>query len=77
MRSRESLQTDVGIIIAGPVVIAIAFQRLGNNIEYLPSDPRGQPGFDVAVIAIAVVLGVFLITFGTIRLVQGLRDRRE
>jgi hypothetical protein len=31
--ARESLQTDVAMMIGGPLVIATAFLRLGNNIR--------------------------------------------
>lgn len=75
--NRESLQTDVIIMVTGPMIIAIAILRLGNNIAYLPGDPRAEPSFDLVVIALGVVLGVFLFTFGAIRLVQGLRNRNE
>jgi MFS superfamily sulfate permease-like transporter len=74
--NRESLQTDVALMIAGPAIIAIGFLRLGNNIPYRPDDPRAQPWFDQAILVIAVVTGVFLFAFGAIRLVWGLRDRR-
>lgn len=75
--NRGSLQTDIALMIGGPVIIAIAFLRLGNNIPYLPDDPRAQPWFDQAIIVIAVVAGVFLFAVGAIRLVRGIRDRRD
>ena len=75
--ARESLATDVIFIVGGLGGIAAAFLRLGNDIEYLPNDPRSQPWFDPLVSAIFGLTSVFFLVVGAIRLAQGLRDRTK
>lgn len=79
MRSsdRESLTEDVIGIVVGLGMIAVALLRLGNNIEYLPSDPRSQSWFDPLVSSILGLGGLFALIVATIRLAQGLRDRTK
>jgi hypothetical protein len=73
---REPLLTDVIAIIVGLGVIAVGYTRQFNAIEYLPGDVRGTPEFDATILTISVVLGLFCIAVGSIRLAQGLRRRR-
>ena len=72
---REPLLTDALFILVGVLGIFITIGSLGNNIEYLPSDVRSQPWFDPLVSSIMVVVSLFSLIVGTIRLLQGLRDR--
>jgi hypothetical protein len=73
--SRESLTTDVIIIVVGLGGIANAFLRLGNNIVYLPDDIRSQPWYDPLVTTVLVFVFLPLLLVGIVRLVQGLMDR--
>lgn len=74
---RESLTEDVIGIVVGLGGIAVALLRLGNDIEYLPNDPRSQPWFDPLVSSIMIVFSLFVLVVATIRLAQGLRDRTK
>ncbi len=76
-RKREPIQTDVAMVIAGPIIFAVGYLIQFNNIPYAPGDYRGTPAYGATVLAISAVAAVFLIVVGTIRLVQGLRDRRR
>lgn len=73
--NHESIQTDVALIIGGPIVIAIGILILGNSIPYAADDPRAQPFYGQMVIAISVVVGVFISAVGVIRLRVALRGR--
>ena len=75
--NRRNLQTHIAYMIGGLAIVAIAILRLGNNITYLPDDPRAQPSYQMGVTAFGVVLGVFLFAYGAIRLVVALRNRRD
>jgi hypothetical protein len=75
MPKRESLQTDIALIIGGPLVIAIGLLIARNDIPYPSNDPRSQPWFGQIVEIVAVALGLFVFTVGLIRLVIALRDR--
>ena len=76
-RQREPIQTDVAMVIAGPVVFAIGYLIQFNNIPYAGGDYRGTPAYGAAVLAISAIAGLFLVVVGSIRLVQGLRCRRR
>lgn len=58
-------------------IIAVVMLRLGNNIEYLPTDVRSQPWFDPLVTSIGTLVGLFFFVVGSIRLLQGLRERNK
>jgi dipeptide/tripeptide permease len=75
--SREPLITDLIFIVVGLGGIAGAVLRLGNNIVYPPGDPRSQPWFDPLVSAILGLASLFFLVVGSIRIIQGLRDRRK
>ena len=68
--------TDVIMIIVGFGGIAVGYTREFNGINYPPVDVRGTPDYDAAVLALSVVLGLFAIVVGSIRLARGLRRRR-
>ena len=72
---RETLTTDVLIIVVGLGGIAVAVLRLGNNIVYLPDDVRSQPWYDPLVSLILALGALFFLMVGLVRLVQGLRSR--
>ncbi len=74
---REPLLTDVIFMLFGVLGIAVAIARLGNNIEYLPSDVRTEPWFDPLVSSIMVLISLFFLIVGAIRLLQRLRERNE
>lgn len=76
-RRRETLQTDIILMITGPGMIAVAFLRMGNNISYPPGDPRAEPWFDPAIAVVLGLMGVFVFAVGAVRLLQGLRDRHD
>jgi hypothetical protein len=46
---RKRLVTDFLFILIGLGGILVAFGVLGNNITYLPDDPRSQPWYDPVV----------------------------
>ncbi len=64
-------------MLFGVLGIAVAIARLGNNIEYLPSDVRTEPWFDPLVSSIMVLISLFFLIVGAIRLLQRLRERNE
>jgi hypothetical protein len=64
-------------MFGGVAIVAIAMLRIGNNIEYLPTDVRGEPWFDSLISAIGVLLGLFFFIVGSIRLLHGLRERNS
>jgi hypothetical protein len=76
-RQREPIQTDVAMMIGGPIVFAIGYLIQSDNIPYTPGDYRVTPAYGAAVLAISAIAGVFLVVVGSIRLLQGLRSRRR
>lgn len=71
---REPLLTDVIFIIGGLCIIAVGYTQQFNDIP-LSGDVRGTPEYHSAFLAISVILGLFCIVVGSIRLAQGLRRR--
>jgi hypothetical protein len=71
---RESRQTDVGAMIAGLITPAIGYLITKNGFVYPPGDPRGEPWYGQAVLAISIGLGLLVFVIGFIRLLQSLRD---
>jgi hypothetical protein len=74
---QEPFLTDIIFMIGGVGGIAVAMGRLGNNIEYLPTDVRSQPWFDPLLSSIMAVGGLFIFVVGAIRLLLDLRARRR
>jgi len=73
---RETLLTDVIAVFVGFFNIAVGYTQQFNAIQYLPGDVRGTPEYHSAVFTIFVIIGLFCIVVGSIRLAQGLRRRR-
>jgi hypothetical protein len=74
---REPLTTDIIGVVVGLGGIAVAILRLSNDITYLPSDPRSQPWFDPLVSGAIGLVSILALIVASIRLIQGLRDRRK
>lgn len=74
--NREPLIADVIGILVGISGIVVAITSLGNNIEYLPDDPRSQPWFDPVVTSVMVVTGLLVLLVASVRLIQGLHSRK-
>jgi hypothetical protein len=73
---RERPRTDAFIVLGGLTMIAWAFLNLKYHVTgYLPGDIRGEPWFDPFVSFLAAAIGVLMILFGTIRLMQALRHK--
>jgi hypothetical protein len=68
---------DVLFVVAGVWAFVVAALRLANNNDYLPSDLRSQPWFDPLVNAIFVLIGLFLIAFGAVRMIRAGRRRHH
>ena len=64
-------------MIGGLIFPAVGWGIMNNNIQFLPGDPRGEPWYGVAVLAISIVLGAILFLVGLIRLIQSGRDERR
>jgi hypothetical protein len=75
--NREPLLSDVIGMVVGVGLIAVAYGRQFNQIQYLPGDNRAEPWFDPALAIIFTVAGVFCFVVASIRLLQGLRARRK
>jgi hypothetical protein len=74
---REPPRTDAFIILGGVAMIASAFLNLKYHVTgYLPGDIRGEPWFDPVVSLIVAAIGVLMILFGTVRLMQLLHNKR-
>jgi hypothetical protein len=74
---RASIRTNIGAMIFGLVMIGWSILNLGNNIEYLPGDLRGQPWFNPVVSSIIGLVGALILIEGAVRLRRGLRDRKK
>ena len=70
---KQRITTDLIFVIIGILGIAAAFGRLGNDIDYLPTDLRSQPWFDPVVFWIQFAIGAFFLLVGAVRLVQEYR----
>lgn len=75
-RGREPLITDAIGIAVGAVIVLAALGRLANPIQYLPSDPRSQPGVSDTIAVVMVLVGLVPLTIGVFRLLQGMRSRK-
>ena len=56
--------------------MAVGYTQQFNHIPYPPGDVRGTPEYHAAILAISVILGLFCIVVGSIRLALGLHRRR-
>ena len=75
--NREPLLSDVIGMVVGVGLIAVAYGRQFNQIQYLPGDNRAEPWFDPVFAIIFTLAGVFRFVVASIRLLQGLRARRK
>ena len=74
---REPLLTDIIGMVVGVGMMAVAYLRQFNQVQYLPGDSRGEPWFDPIVAIIFITVGLFFFLVASIRLLQGLRARRK
>lgn len=70
---RQRIIEDIGFTIAGPIAVAVGALIQENNIAYPAGDPRGEPWYGTAVLAIAVLIGAVLFLVGVVRLVIDVR----
>jgi hypothetical protein len=70
---REPLRTDMFGMLFGAGLIVAAFLMF----SYLPSDIPGGPWFWLIVIIGIQLFGIGFVIVGTVRLVQGLLQRRK
>lgn len=69
--------TNLLFMGAGAWGIAVAFARLGNDIDYLPNDVRSQPWFDPAVTVVIVVWSLLFFVVGVVRFIKTARSRTK
>ena len=77
MNPQSDRLTDVIFVIFGVAGLGIAIARLGNNIDYLPADPRSQPWFDPLVSSIMAAFAIFFLVVGVVRLFRNRGGRAE
>jgi hypothetical protein len=74
-KGREPLLTDVIGVAVGLIVIMVAITRFGNQIPYLPDDPRARPDVNLAISVVLGIIGTIAALIGAIRLVLGIRGK--
>ena len=77
MFKRKLIAVELLMVIAGAWAIVVAILRQGNNIQYLPNDLRSQPWFEPMMTTTLVVIGLFLMGFGAIRMLRARRHRNH
>jgi hypothetical protein len=74
---RESRTTDVAFMILGLMIPAVGYAVTKNAIVYLPDDPRAQPWYPMAVLAVSFGMGSLLFVVGVLRLWQSRTGGRK
>jgi hypothetical protein len=74
---RQRIVSDIIFVVIGLGGISVAFGVLGNDIEYLPNDPRSQPWYDPVVFWIQIGISLIFLVAGGIRLIQDYRGRAK
>jgi hypothetical protein len=74
---REPPITNVLFVIAGVGAVAVAILRLGNAIDYPPTDPRSEPWFDPLLSSILAILGLLFLVIGVVRIARARRGTRD